>query len=460
MILLSFFAMVFLTTFTGSVIFALWKVVSIGLERCGEIKQISSLMHVVIVFHLIPVVFAWLVYWTGAFVEGKVGNLLTVTPLLLETVRGLALIWVAGFVVEVIRYLRMQRIRRVERRISNPAGPQAKEMVQRLKERLHITEEIPVYELSICTCPFITGVFKSCIYIPEVIENEREMEVILEHELLHHVRRDLRLKKFCCWIVRIQWFNPFAHLLVRQVDSWGDSLCDYYICYESEGRWDIKEYFDVVIRYAEKRAASNLYSQMWMASGKRQIGRRMKRMKRLKEERRNEKGVRRMSVTMLLVCFILASSLTALAAGEGMTSLYERAYESSMSRLAETGESELEEFTRERDDDLRIVETDEEVNLDSRGLNSYTWSLDGGDIYETGIFWASKGDRIGVSVTPSPLTSKIGFGLDQPDGYLRGVSGTGALSHNFTVTVTGFHRVYAENLGSRSISVLVGVSKD
>ena len=167
-----------------------------------------------------------------------------------------------------------------------------------------------------------------------------------------------------------------------------------------------------------------------------------------------------MSVTMLLVCFILASSLTALAAGEGMTSLYERAYESSMSRLAETGESELEEFTRERDDDLRIVETDEEVNLDSRGLNSYTWSLDGGDIYETGIFWASKGDRIGVSVTPSPLTSKIGFGLDQPDGYLRGVSGTGALAHNFTVTVTGFHRVYAENLGSRSISVLVGVSKD
>ena len=45
------------------------------------------------------------------------------------------------------------------------------------------------------------------------------------------------------------------------------------------------------------------------------------------------------------------------------------------------------------------------------------------------------------------------------DGYLRGISGTGPLSHTFTVSKTGFHRVYVENLGSSTISVLVGVSR-
>ena len=183
-------------------------------------------------------------------------------------------------------------------------------------------------------------------------------------------------------------------------------------------------------------------------------------MKRLKTDRGMKNGLRRAWVTALTICFILASSFTAVAAGEGMTNLYGSAYVSSMARFQESGEDDLEEFTRERSDDLPIVDTDEEVNLDSRGLNSYTWDLAPGDIYETGIFWASKGDKIGVSVTPSPLASKVGLGLDQPDGYLRGVTGTGALSHNFTVTVTGFHRVYAENPGSRSITVLVGVSKN
>lgn len=460
MILLSFFAMVFLTSFTGSVIFALWKFVSIGLEWCGEIKLVSSLLHVVIMFHLVPVVFAWLLYWSGAFLEGKVGNLLTVTPLLLETVKGLAFIWLVGFSVEVFRYLRQQKVQRVEERISNPAGARSKEMVRRIRERLHITEEIPVYELSICNSPFITGVFKPRIFIPKTIEKEREMEVILEHELFHYLHGDLHLKKFCCWVVRLQWFNPFAHLLVRAVDSWGDSLCDYHICYESSDRWDIHEYFDVVIQYAQNRGEHDFGGRMWLARGKRQIHRRIKRMKRLKTDRGMKNGLRRAWVSVLTICFILASSFTAMAAGEGMTNLYGSAYVSSMTRSQESGEDDLEEFTRGRSEELSIVDTDEEVNLDSRGLNTYTWNLAPGDIYETGIFWASKGDKIGVGVTPSPATSKIGFGLDQPDGYLRGVTTTGASGHTFTVTVTGFHRVYAENPGSRSITVAVSVSKD
>ncbi len=460
MILINFFVMIILTSLTGSVIFIFWTLMSIGLERCGEIKLISSLLRVVLLFHLIPVVFMWLVCATGAFSAGKAGSLLAATPLLIETSRGLAYIWLAGFLMEVVRYIRQEHVRRVERRISIPAGAVSREQVRKLRERLHISQEIPVYELETCRSPFITGFFKSRIFIPKVIENEEEMEVILEHELYHHVRGDLHLKKCCAWIVRLQWFNPFVHLLVRQVDSWGDSLCDYHICYGSDGRWDMKKYFDVVIKYTEKKKRFLFsYDRMHMGKSRREILKRMKRMQKLKTDTGIKKGLRRASVTVLAVCFVLASAVTSLAAGKGMEELYGCAYEASMARIREAADSDLEEYTRERDEDMEIVETDEEVNLDSRGLNTYTWDLDAGVIYGTGLFWATKGDEIAVTVNPSPAQSYIGMGLDQPDGYLRGVSGKGPLSHTFTVTKSGLHRVYAENLEKTSISVGVVVSR-
>ena len=458
MILISLFVMILLTSLTGTVILAFWKLVSIELERRGEIGLISSLLWVVLLFHLIPVVFLCLVYWAGVFHEGEAGKLLAATPLLIKITEVLAVVWLVGFFIEVFRYMLQQKVRKVERMIGMPAGGSSREIVRLVRERLHITEEIPVYELADCGCPFITGFLKNRIFIPEEIDNTREMEMILEHELFHYVQRDLYRKKLCAWIVRIQWFNPFAHRLVRQVDSWGDSFCDYHMCYDADGRWDMKEYFDVVIKHTKKKEKSYFYNSMHMGRSKKEIHRRMERMKKVKTKRQ----FKRVSAFLLTICFLMASAITSLAAGGGMEQLYEQVYEASMVKSYGeelTEEAELEEYTRDRSDYEEIVEMEGEITLDSRGVKTYNWDIKAGVVYETELFWATKGDKIAVTVNPSPATAKTGMGLDQPNGVLRGVTSTGWYGHTFTVEYTGFHRVFVENMESQTIAVGVTVSR-
>lgn len=461
MIFISLFVGIFLTSLTGTVIFGFWRAAGFALERRGEIGLISFLLRVVLFFYLVPVVFACLLFWTGAFADGEAGSFLTATPLLIQVARFLAVVWLVGFLVELVRYMLQQKVRRVEKNISMPAGAYWREAVGRVRERLQVTEEIPVYELPGCKCPFISGFIKCCIFIPKNVEDEEEMEIILEHELYHYVKKDLHLKKFCAWIVRVQWFNPLERRLVRQVDVWGDSRCDYYMCYESGAHWDMKDYFDVVLRHAErKKSRFRFYDSMHMARNRREIQRRIERMRKVKMG----KGMRRASAFVLGACFIMASAVTSLAAGGGLERLYQEIHAASMEisyeaeQAAEEAE-DVEEYARDRADYAEIVRGDDEVDLDSRSLNSYTWDIRAGVVYETGLFWATKGDKISVTANPSPASSKIGTGLDCPDGVLRGISGTGPLSGTFTVRQTGFHRVFVENMESTGISVVVAVSR-
>ena len=175
------------------------------------------------------------------------------------------------------------------------------------------------------------------------------------------------------------------------------------------------------------------------------------------------KGMRRVSAFVLGACFIMASAVTSLAAGGGLERLYQKIHAASMEISYEAEQEaeaeDVEEYARDRADYAEIVKGDDEVDLDSRGLNSYTWDIRAGVVYETGLFWATKGDKIAVSATPSPASSRIGTGLDCPDGVLRGISGTGPLSGTFTVRQTGFHRVFVENMESKEISVGVVVSR-
>ena len=78
---------------------------------------------------------------------------------------------------------------------------------------------------------------------------------------------------------------------------------------------------------------------------------------------------------------------------------------------------------------------------------------------QTPQFHANAGDKIFISIAADSMNAKTGIGLLQPNGYLRGVSGTGGYSHTFTLYEDGYYRIYARNEGSSAITVQVTVSK-
>lgn len=455
MILIDIFLMIFLTSVTGSVILAFWKPVSLLLDRFGEIRLIRRLLWVVIAFHLIPVLFLQLMAATVG--SGRMGRLFARTPFFLNAFKVIAVLWLAGFLWKIFKYLRHLYGQRLLLRLSYPGGERIRKRVDEIREQLGIRKEISVWESEEVPSPFISGFLKYRIFIPTEPEDEEELDIILEHELCHFRQGDLHLKKLCMWIVRIQWFNPFVYRLRNEVDRWGESLCDYEMCFGREHSWKMKKYFDVVIKYCEETDEDNPYAIMYLGNDYKEIKRRIERMKKMK----TRKTLKRTSAVFLILCFALASAVTSMAAGKGVETLYGMGYDLTAVRTIENSEAdtELEEFTRVKTAGMNFVQTDEPVYLDERGLNNYTWTLKAGEGYETGLFYASNGDTIAVTINPSPQGAKTGIGLDQPNGILRGVSGYGAYSHTFTVNQNGFHRVYAENLTSSTITVAVAVSR-
>ncbi|MDE7477636.1 MAG: M56 family metallopeptidase [Lachnospiraceae bacterium] len=67
--------------------------------------------------------------------------------------------------------------------------------------RVYVTERIPT--------PFVMGIVKLCIYLPQGL-SDRERECIVSHEQVHLKRYDYLVKQFAFIVVCFHWFNPMA----------------------------------------------------------------------------------------------------------------------------------------------------------------------------------------------------------------------------------------------------------
>lgn len=454
--LISVFMMVFLTTITGSIVFTLWKLISVVLERCGKLKVIKSLLIVTIWFYLIPVVFSYFAYRTGLFGRTKTGTLFNSTPVFMAILQMGAIFWISGFILEVLKYMSGQAKIHTVIRNSCLAHVAIQETAVMVKKELNIRRDIPVYECLGQDVPVIVGLLHCRILLPEKEYGKIELEMILEHELLHYRHKDLILKKLCAWIVRIQWFNPMTRLLFAEIDTWGDAMCDLEICHGEKRQRGIKEYFTVVIENSRKAKELSDRPMEMRLSGAEKLYRRIERMRKYKRE----KDFKRWMVVILTLCFIMASSVTSLAAGKGVETVYKKAYAATAVQEAEAlsdEDEELEEYTWTPDGSETITQFTE--NPFARGLNYYEWEIPAGEIYETGMFYATSGDTIDITINTSPKGSEVGAGLHQPNGVMRGVTSTSPYSHTFTVSQTGIHRIYAENKENFTVTVGLTVSR-
>ncbi|MCD2492181.1 M56 family metallopeptidase [Lacrimispora sp. NSJ-141] len=379
------------------------------------------------------------------------GILFRRTPFFVWSSRIFSVVWCIGFFCEISNYIRNWRILNGIKKRSKEAGNKIERIEYKVEERLRIRRRIPVYLSEEQEVPVIGGFWRSVILLPDKVYREEELEMILEHELWHYKQRDLLLKKLCGWIVRVEWFNPLTRYLFSEVDRWGDALCDVHICFEGEKRWSRKKYFNTVINNCS-RGKVDFCSGMRLQSDLEDVRERIDRMGRYK----SKLAKKRFNI-LLTAIFILMSSVTAMAAGRGIESIYDEVYDATEKRITEPlqPQQQLEEFERLPGDDVTIIRSDE--NMGARTSNTFSWTLSPKTLKETGQFYASKGSSVTISVTPDPMSAKTGIGLDQPYGYLRGVSGTGAYNHTFAINESGYYRAYAENLSGNTITVGVTV---
>lgn len=136
-------------------------------------------------------------------------------------------IWLA--VAVIIMTLKLTGFCRDRRRLLSKAklcrGNQADEIVCALRKEYHCRRRIDVYEVPEEEMTCTSGFFRPVIFLQSGY-TEREMSMVLRHEMVHIVRKDALTRFILQWICCLHWFNVFVYLFRDEFDIACENSCD------------------------------------------------------------------------------------------------------------------------------------------------------------------------------------------------------------------------------------------
>lgn len=118
--------------------------------------------------------------------------------------------------VILVQSYRLQR--HIFRTCRITAEEQTLEMLFKCQQEMGITRKIPVYISSYISTPFLYGIFKPHIVLPDIKFTSEELRYVFLHELTHWKRHDAWLKGLMLFSNALHWFNPLAHLARHDID--------------------------------------------------------------------------------------------------------------------------------------------------------------------------------------------------------------------------------------------------
>lgn len=184
----------------------------------------------------------------------------------------LIFLWVSGIVFFILYsvkyYLSMNRYLKL---IPKSTDDRNNRILEELMLKNNIIDNVYLVKSPEITEPFIKGLFKSIIYIPDMEYSDEELTHILSHELEHHKGKDSIKKIFFHFIKIIFWWNPFIHILSSDLNQILEVHCDLNVTkgfnedekesYLNTIRKVINNSIRTENRQLEFKLASNLYGE-------------------------------------------------------------------------------------------------------------------------------------------------------------------------------------------------------
>ena len=224
--------------------------------------------------------------------------------------RTLAAIWAVGaaamLAYKAYVYFRLRR--RVFRQ-NRPVSSKGAQLVFRsCKRQLGIQSMVDLWENPAVRSPFAAGVLRPTVVIPAVSLEQEELRYLFLHELTHIKYGDLLVRFAAMTALIIHWYNPFAYLLCRSIQTLSEQSCDERIAgpLPAEERY---VYGNVILKLAATAAAG---SGDWAASlsARETIERRLIRVLHTKKL----KGPKRLAALALAIAILACGGGAALAA--------------------------------------------------------------------------------------------------------------------------------------------------
>lgn len=467
------FVVLFLTSITGAIFYLIGSVFRVIWFR-NDVKLLRFQMQATQWAFMVPFVYIILyVRAQGSILAADISiNLFYNTSMMRRICAILGCAWVVLFLALLVYklYVRFRWIWVFRGNIPEE-DEGTEEMFREICERLGVEGRVSLYRNDSIEMPCITYSHGFAVVLPLKRYTEKETAVILYHELCHYLSGDIYLKTFSCIVALLHVFNPAAHIMLKQLSLVCEECCDRMACEKGTEMFSRKEYFLTILNALAEESGRERYDLFLLADT---IGDYERRVQSMREYRKHG-GLKKGTAVLLTACFLLGSSMTALAAGGGMTAAYGAAVEVTENRVEEdknvavsaadpaavSDEEILEEFARAYDLDPEDVIMIGEDGIETIGDAFYIeGDIDPGKTLMTSGFNEDVGDVVSAMTVGSPSDIRYQMGIKDPNELMRYVEGTGTMAHDFKITIKGRYYFFMTNLdSSRKLHIKATVMK-
>ena len=444
---------ILLTSFTGSLFFLFWHLAGRALEKAGLAGAGFRLLKMTVISFLLP---AGYVFLKQKAVNRQLGHgyLFSKSYGLFLASKIFLAVWILGAGALVLSLVRdaWRLHRKLQSRM--PCETEVRSQFEEMYRSLGGKGQRLEVSYSYCfAAPCMCGILRPKVILPVQRYDKDELQVIFMHEIVHYLQGAMLLKWGVLLLRAVHFFNPLAWLLCREVQKWGEYVCDIRACSAIGGA---KKYFQVIADMALFFTEGTLAAQL--TESKNEL---VERMEKVKEMNRNRKKgfVTKVAAVTLAGAFYAACSVSAYAATVKSADLY--VYLHHLTTVEEEEEyvpwvDDYEEYTEEGYAEGIVVKTGD-VNSATRSRVTFDWTVGGGEAVETEAFTCKEGDTISVSMGVSPENISVKVGIVKPDGKKTYIWGKGKeVEHKFTASVSGSYKVFVENVTSTTVEVIDG----
>lgn len=169
------------------------------------------------------------------------------------------------------------------------------------------------------------------------------------------------------------------------------------------------------------------------------------------------KKMKKSVVVALSACFILGSSMTAMAAGDALAGSYQEVVEDGREYISDTSEQEsLEEFMLENGiDPETVVMVD--MDLDNfgiaRGTTYFDWDIPAGRTFMSTGFRMQEGDDITIAIQGTPTDLEYWVGIGDDDNHFTYVVGKDIYTHTFEIEESTRYHFFVKNINDEELHV-------
>ena len=321
--------------------------------------------------------------------------------------------------------------------------------LQKISTLYSQAKNISIYKTHGIDSPFIVGIKKVRIFLPDLPFSSEEMELIINHEMTHYRRGDVLFKNLMLLLQAIYWFNPCIHLFKYYFVEICELACDEHVlCRKPK---DVRyEYGRLIVGMHEKQNKVRAYQLVFFSDHNE------KRIKRRLTEimLHNKKHSRILAISLSAIC-MLSFPMTSFGVTMGAVSLENQITRNLKERFTiyEVQEEfyDGEESTYYIDKETLSYTPGPEI---ARGTNNVKYTLNGTESHNVGESYLSKGSTVQFILGCSDSSQRYKAGIIDSNGTARTVSSTnGMISHTFNITSAGDYTFFIEGITNGQIPV-------